>query len=85
MKSYLKKTKPLYFKEKVNALSYTSSIGTQRMIDVHLDIEELKKNKEDSMFVQFSKIGRRFGFPIDAVVEFKHPVFDLGYFNEPRI
>ena len=41
LKSYLKKTKPLYFKEKKNALSYASSIGTQRMIDVHLDIEEL--------------------------------------------
>ena len=69
LKSYLKKTKPLYFKEKVNALSYESSIGTQRMIDVHLDIEELKKNKEDSMYVQFSKIGRRFGFPIAEFIQ----------------
>ena len=69
LKSYLKKTKPLYFKEKVNALSYASSLGTQRMIDVHLDIEELKNNKEDSMFVQFSKIGRRFGFPIAEFIQ----------------
>jgi hypothetical protein len=65
----LKKTKPLYFKRKENAMSYPSSIGTQRMIDVHLDIEELKKNKEDSMFVQFSKIGKRFGFPFAEFIQ----------------
>jgi hypothetical protein len=69
LKSYLKKTKPLYFKQKENSLSYASSLGTQRMIDVHLDIEELKKNKQDSMYVQFSKIGKRFGFPIAEFIQ----------------
>ena len=69
LKSYLKKTNPLYFKRKENALSYASSLGTQRMVDVHLDIEKFKENKEDSMFVQFSKIGKRFGFPFAEFIQ----------------
>ncbi|MEY4659735.1 MAG: hypothetical protein ACO29Q_01710 [Crocinitomicaceae bacterium] len=69
LKSYLKKTKPLYFKEKQDALSYESSEGTQRMIDVHLDVEEFRKNKEDSMYVQLMKLGKRFSFPIAEFIK----------------
>ena len=64
LKSYLKKKNPLYFKQKKDALSYASSEGTQRMIDVHLDVEEFRENTEDSMYVQLLKIGKKYSFPI---------------------
>ncbi len=68
LKSYIKKRTPLYFSLKSTGLGYRSDFQTERLIDVHLDIKEFKKHKQDSVYVQLEKLSRKIGFPFERFV-----------------
>ncbi|MEN9700302.1 MAG: hypothetical protein RLZZ301_1500 [Bacteroidota bacterium] len=70
LKSYIKKKTPLYFAQKQNqkALGYHANGASGKMIDIHLDIDEFRQQKQDSVYVQLAKLGRKFGFPFEAFI-----------------
>ncbi len=65
LKSYIKKRTPLYFSLKSSGLSYNSNLQTDRLIDVHLDVSEFKKQRQDSVYVQLAQLSRKIGFPFE--------------------
>jgi hypothetical protein len=65
LKSYIKKRTPLYFSLKKSGLSYSSNLQTERLIDVHLDVTEFKKQRQDSVYVQLLQLSRKIGFPFE--------------------
>ncbi|MFM8595522.1 MAG: hypothetical protein ACKOBN_00335 [Flavobacteriales bacterium] len=69
LKSYVKKKTPLYFSMKRNGLTYNSVANTDRLIDVHLEINEFKQHPEDSVYVQLAKLSKKVGFPFERFLK----------------
>lgn len=65
LKSYIKKRTPLNFSLKKSSVSYQRNFQTDRLIDIHLDVREFKKQRQDSVYVQLAKLSRKIGFPFE--------------------
>jgi hypothetical protein len=63
LKSYIKKRSPLYFSIKKTGLSYRNYPQTDHLIDVHLDLAEFKRQKQDSVYVRLAQLSKKIGFP----------------------
>jgi hypothetical protein len=64
LKSYMKKKNPFYIKKKSAGIAFASITNSNKSVEIHLDIEKLRKHPEDSLYYSIVRIGRKFGFPI---------------------
>lgn len=63
LKSYFRKETPFYIKKKEIGEGYKNIENATKSIELHLEISELRKHPEDKLYIELSKIGKRFGFP----------------------
>jgi hypothetical protein len=59
----LRKETPFYITKKESGKGFKNIENATKSIELHLDISELRKHPEDKLYVELSKIGKRFGFP----------------------
>ena len=63
LKSYLRKETPFYIRKKAIGIGYKNSTNAAKSIELHLDFSEFKNHPNDTLFIELSKLGKRFGFP----------------------
>lgn len=63
LKSYLRKDQPLFIAKKEVGKGLRNIENATKSIELHLDISELRKHPDDKLYIELSKIGKRFGFP----------------------
>jgi hypothetical protein len=63
--SYVKSNKPIVFKAKKEGLGMEMSSGYQKYLNVHLDIEKFKDQKDDPLYKFMARQSRKISFPLD--------------------
>lgn len=66
VKAYIRNTKPLNVSMKSPGLAFKGKAGTDKLINVHLDIAKLRSDKNDPIYKWMVKMGRKVSFPTDA-------------------
>lgn len=66
LKTYIRATHNLKIKMKEDGLAFATSETTTRLLNLHLDISEFKKDKQHPLYVWIAEMGRKVSFPTDA-------------------
>ncbi|MBI3239402.1 MAG: hypothetical protein HYZ43_11275 [Flavobacteriia bacterium] len=66
LKTYIKTSKNHKLKMKVSGSAFESTPTTTRMLDLHLDISEFRKDKKHPLYLWIAEMGRKVSFPTDA-------------------
>lgn len=66
LKTYIKSTQDIQISMKENGPSFDPSPVMTKMLDLHLDITEFRKNKQHPLYQWVSKMGRKVSFPTEA-------------------
>lgn len=66
LKTYIKTLTPHKLKLKDNGLRFAQSKATTKMLDLHLDVSEFRKDKKHPFYKWIAQKGRKIGFPTDA-------------------
>lgn len=66
LKSYIKTIKPHKLKLKESGPGFEQSASTTKMLDLHLDVSEFRKDKKHPFYQWIVEKGRKIGFPTDA-------------------
>lgn len=66
IKTYIRNTKPLNIAMKDSGLAYVDKPGTDKLINLHLNIDKLRNDKTDPLYKWMGKMGRKVSFPTDA-------------------
>lgn len=64
LKAYIKNIKPLNVSMKKEGLSIQSNDKTSKMLNVHLDIQRLRKDPSDPLYKLLLKYGKKISFPV---------------------
>jgi len=63
LKSYLRKESSFHIRKKEIGIGFKNVENATKSIELHLDITELRKYPKDPLYVELTKLGKRFGFP----------------------
>jgi hypothetical protein len=66
LKTYIKTSKNHKLKMKESGSAFESTATTTRMLDLHLDISEFRKDKKHPLYLWIAEMGRKVSFPTDA-------------------
>jgi hypothetical protein len=66
LKTYIRSSKPLQVTRKGPGLSFSDKDVTDKLLNVHLDISELRKDKSDPLYQWMVALGRKVSFPTEA-------------------
>ena len=66
LKTYIKTSKNHKLKMKESGSAFESTATTTRMLDLHLDISEFRKDKKHPLYMWIAEMGRKVSFPTDA-------------------
>jgi len=66
IKTYIRNSKPLKVAMKKPGMGFTDKTGTDKLLNVHLDIRKLRKDKNDPLYKWLIKTGRKVSFPTEA-------------------
>ncbi len=61
--TYIKNSKPWNVHTKKEGISLTSKESTSKFMSIHLDINDLRNDREDLIYKYLIKLGRRISFP----------------------
>jgi hypothetical protein len=64
LKAYIKNIKPLNVSMKKEGLNIQSNEQTSKMLNMHLDIQRLRKNPDDPLYKLLVKYGKKISFPV---------------------
>lgn len=67
--SYVKSLKPLNFSQKTSGLAMEKSLGSKKYLNLHLNIDEFRRKKEDPLYKLLERESRKFNFPLDDFLE----------------
>lgn len=66
LKTYIRASRDLKIKMKNSGMAYEPTATTTRMLNLHLDITEFRKDKQHPLYLWIAEMGRKVGFPTDA-------------------
>jgi hypothetical protein len=61
--SCIRTTNPIKAKAKENGLGFDANHSSKKLLNVHLDISELKKDPKDPLYKLLIQLGKKIGFP----------------------
>lgn len=69
LKSYFHASRDLKIKEKKSGVAFERLSQSTKMLDLHLDISELRKDKTHPLYKLLSQLGKRINFPTSRFME----------------
>ena len=68
IKTYMRNSKPLNVSMKPASpgMGFKNKTGTDKLLNIHLDIEKLRKDKNDPLYKWLIRMGRKVSFPTEA-------------------
>ena len=69
LKTYFKKISPFYVSPKSGPSIINSKKKLGNYANIHLNIDDFKKHPEDVLYVEISKLMRKYGFPFDEFIK----------------
>ena len=69
LKTYIKASRPLNFKLKEPDLTLEPTANMEKLLNIHVDITEFKKDKNHPLYKWIATMARKVSFPTDAFFE----------------
>ena len=69
LKTYIRNAKPFKVKKKAAGLSFLDGDVTDKLLNIHLDVAGLRKNKKDPLYQWMVSLGRKISFPTEAFLD----------------
>ena len=69
LKSYIKTSHPLKITMKEPDMALKPAANMEKVLNLHLNVDEFKKNKQHPIYKWLTEMGRKVSFPVDAFFE----------------
>lgn len=66
IKSYFRSLDSLHITKKDSGLAFANKMGTDKLLNIHLDISKIRNNRNHPLYIWLSEMGKRICFPLDA-------------------
>ncbi len=69
IKTYIRNKKPLNISFKPSGLAFEDKLGTDKLVNLHLNVENLRNDKNDPIYKALVRLGKKVSFPTDAFLK----------------